>query len=81
MMIYSAQTNMHILSVWATEVEIFAAANMLGTSIFVFTKCGQTYKWLKFKNSSSADNSSSVHSKKAIYLTNISNQYETFRRM
>ena len=55
---YLQQTNMHSPSVWATEVEIFAAANMLGTSIFVFTKCGQNYKWLKFTNSSSADNSS-----------------------
>ena len=63
------------------EVEIFASANMLGTSVFVFTKCEQNYKWLKFSNSSSADNSSSVHSKEAIYLPYISNHYETVRRM
>ena len=46
---YLARTDMHSLSVWATEIEIFAASsNMLQTPILVFCKSGLTYKWLQF---------------------------------
>lgn len=35
------------LSFWATEVEIFAAAHLLQTPVFVHAKCGMQYTWLQ----------------------------------
>ena len=45
---YMQQTRMQSLNVWATEVEIIAAATMLHTAICVLAPSGGTYyKWLK----------------------------------
>ena len=77
---YLVRSDMQSPSVWATEKEIFAAAYMLATPIFVFSKCGHRYKWLQF-SPVSEDISATEHSKEAIYLINISNHYETVRRM
>ena len=40
---YLVRSDMQSPSVWATEKEIFAAAYMLATPIFVFSKCGHRY--------------------------------------
>ena len=77
---YLVRSDMQSPSVWATEQEIFAAAYMLATPIFVFSKCGHRYKWLQF-SPVSEDISATEHSKEAIFLINISNHYETVRRM
>ena len=34
--------------VWGTDIEIFSAASLLSTDIFVYTQFGETHKWLKF---------------------------------
>ena len=35
--------------VWGTDIEILsAAASLLSTDVFVYTKIGDTYKWQKF---------------------------------
>ena len=77
---YLVRSDMQSPSVWATEKEIFAAAYMLATPIFVFSKCGHRYKWLQF-SPVSEDISATEHSKEAIFLINISNHYETVRQM
>ena len=77
---YLVRSDMQSPSVWATEQEIFAAEYMLATPIFVFSKCGHRYKWLQF-SPVSEDISATEHSKEAIFLINISNHYETVRRM
>ena len=35
------------LGVWATEVDIIAAASLLNATIHVYARCGDSYKWLK----------------------------------
>ena len=45
---YIERTGMENQRVWATEVEIFAAATMLQTEIFVYASAGPGHKWLKF---------------------------------
>ena len=32
---------------WATHVEIFTTAHLLKTDIYIYTKCGNSFKWLK----------------------------------
>ena len=54
---------------WATEVEIYAMANMLQTNIFTYTLSGTSWKWLKFsclvlRTSENTENSC------ALYLQN-----------
>ena len=82
---YLARTDIHSLSVWATEVEIFAASNMLQTPILVFYKSGLTctYKWLLFSPHHCEDSGivGTIHSNESIYLVNISNHYEPIRQM
>ena len=78
---YLERTRMHCPTVWATEVEIFSAAQMLDTDIFVFDKSGHCHKWLRFQSSVATDNCSYKHSKQSLYLTNRNNHFETVKRM
>ena len=45
---YLARTEMANLGVWGTNVEIIAAASLLKTDIYVYTKVGSLYKWQQF---------------------------------
>ena len=44
---YMKRSRMQSLSVWATEVDIIAAASLLNANIYVYAQCGDSYKWLK----------------------------------
>ena len=62
---------MHCPTAWATEVEIFSAAQVLDADIFLFAKSGHCHKWLQFQSSVATDSCSYKHSKQSLYLTNI----------
>jgi len=74
---YMQRTRMQSLNVWATEVEIIAAATMLHTAICVFAPSGGTYKWLKHSPVISKDS----HQDESIFITNIGNHFETVKKM
>ena len=78
---YLKISKMDTLTVWATEIEIFAAAQMLQTSIYVYAISGGKYTWLEHAPIENVNCSISQHFQEAIYLTNISNHYETVKRM
>ena len=44
---YLERTGMETPTVWATEVELFAAATTLNTMIYTDAPAGPVYKWLK----------------------------------
>ena len=44
---YMKRSRMQSLGVWATEVDIIAAASLLNANIYVYAQCGDSYKWLK----------------------------------
>ncbi|MCG8621127.1 MAG: hypothetical protein MJE68_03860 [Proteobacteria bacterium] len=62
---YFSQTNMTSLGVYGSDVEIMAAAQILGCDIYVYHMYGDSLKWLRFpcKHSSGLESS-------AIYLDN-----------
>jgi hypothetical protein len=64
---YITESNMNCLGSWATEVEIQAAADMLGVSIYTY----YTNRWIEYRS-----NGLEV-SKQGIYLENSRNHYET----
>ena len=37
--------------VGGTDIEILVASSLLSTDILVYTKCGHTFKWVKFSRS------------------------------
>ena len=66
---YITSTGMDKDGVWATEVEIFAAARLLETDIYTFIKYNDRWKWVRYPQSGIL--SSSVNQeKRAIYLVN-----------
>ncbi|XP_062600308.1 uncharacterized protein LOC134261943 [Saccostrea cucullata] len=44
---YLSNTSMRCERIWATETEIFAAADMLKVDIYVYSKYGPHWKWMK----------------------------------
>ncbi|XP_062618787.1 uncharacterized protein LOC134280394 [Saccostrea cucullata] len=44
---YLNDSSMRVIGTWASETEIFAAAYMLNTEIYVYTKYGWQWKWLR----------------------------------
>ena len=73
------RTNMQSLGTWATEFEIIAAASLLRTAIYVFALSGATYKWLKHSPIEVTTNDR--HQNESIYITNISNHFETVKKL
>ena len=58
---------MQTLGTWATELEVIAAASLLNTTIYIYAKCGETFKWFKH---SPQETKLGLHQVKAyIYLT------------
>ncbi|XP_052276203.1 uncharacterized protein LOC127875286 isoform X2 [Dreissena polymorpha] len=47
---YLMTSKMEQIGQWATEVEIFAAANLLQSNIYMYTKVGVNWKWAEFKH-------------------------------
>lgn len=59
--------------VWGTEVEIFAMATILNTSICVYSKYGNAYRWLEYKP---LDSCSEDNSRECIMISNVSHHFE-----
>ena len=66
---YIRQSKMENKAVWATENEIFACADLLQTTIFVYSDVGSENRWVPH-------NPSSGKSSKCIYLSNINHHFE-----
>ena len=62
---------------WATETEIFATADLLKTTIMVFTKGTESYKWVTHSPSKREKGDSA----KKLYLINECNHYEPVTRL
>ena len=62
-------------TVWATDIEIHAAATMLQTPIMVYSKYGSCFKWLKF----APLNNAFSHADESVYLVNASDHYEPIK--
>ena len=60
---YLRESKMKCAKVFGTDVEIMAAAQVLGTDIYVYNTYGSSLKWLRF----SCKHSSGVQSGGAIY--------------
>ena len=74
---YLKRMRMQSMKVWATEMEIIAAASMLSTTIYCFSPSGATFKWLRHSPRMAA---CKMGEEESIYITNISNHFETVRK-
>lgn len=63
-------TNMRKDRVWATQVEVYAAATLLNTSVYVFMKTGPVLAWNKHEPVAECVPPGVWPTKKAIYLKN-----------
>ncbi len=69
---YLNESRMERSGTWATDREIFAAASVLKTKIFLYTKHGEGWKWAEFRP---VDDSGT--SRESLYIHHISqNHYE-----
>ena len=55
---------MQTLDIWATELEIITAVSLLNTTIYIYAKCGETFKWLKH---SPQETCTGLHRNEGIY--------------
>ena len=65
---YLKRSKMDMLTVLASEIEIFAAAQIMQTSICVYAISGGKHRWLKHAPIKNVVNSISQHCQEAIYL-------------
>ena len=78
---YLKRSKMDTVTLWASEIEIFATALILQASIFVHAGSGRKHRWLKHTPIKNVVNSISQHCQEATFLTNVSNHYEIVKRM
>ena len=77
---YMKRTRMQSLGVWASEVEIIAAASLLNSTIYVYALCGDSNKWLRYSADKATCNSG-FHQDECIYITNLHQHFETVKHM
>ncbi|XP_023932797.1 uncharacterized protein LOC112042458 [Lingula anatina] len=70
---YIRRTGMDSENVWGTETEILAAAHLLQTDIYVYSKPGDSWKWLKYSANFLDQNNHSHNT--AIYLQNTNSDH------
>ncbi len=77
---YFEQSKMNYNGTYATEVEIFAMASLLNTTVFTYSPFGNTYEWQKF---SPLPDLPSVFEKssQAIYLLNMHEHFSPVTEM
>ena len=75
---YMKRSRMQTLGTWATELEVIAAASLLNTSIYIYAKCGEAFKWLKH---SPQETKPGLHQDEGIYITNFNKHFETVKKM
>ena len=80
---YLTTTLMDKIGTWGTEVEIFAVATMTYTQVYVFSRHGIHYQWLKYtpvlRDGDSPMPSCDLHTGEAIYISNIGQHFEPVR--
>ena len=76
---YIEQSKMQLLGTWVTEIEIIASALLLQTTIYVYGPCGKSNKWQK--HAFESEEEANIHYNECIYITNISNHFETVKKM
>ena len=76
---YIEQSKMQLLGTWATEIEIIASALLFQTTIYVYGPCGKSNKWQK--HAFESEKEANIHYNECIYITNISNHFETVKKM
>ena len=76
---YIEKSKMQLLGTWATEIEIIASTLLLQTTIYVYGPCGKSNKWQK--HAFESEEEASIHYNECIYITNISNHFETVKKM
>jgi len=68
---YLHTTGMAQSGVEGADIEILVASSLLSTDILVYTKCGHTFKWVKFSRSKldgkETENSSSIYLSRSTY--------------
>lgn len=68
---YLHTTGMAQSGVGGTDIEILVASSLLSTDILVCTKCGHTFKWVKFSRSKldgqKTENTSSIYLSRSTY--------------
>ena len=68
---YLHTTGMAQSGVAGTDIEILVASSLLSTDILVYTKCGNTFEWVKFSrsklNGEKTENSSSIYLSRTTY--------------
>ena len=74
---YLDTSDMRNDGIWGTDVEIYAAAELLGTSLYVLSPYGPNLRWLLFNPMTVSD---SCHKDEAIYLVNKSHHFEPLKR-
>ena len=73
------RSRMQSLGVWATEVEIIAAASFLNATILcICSMWGDSYKWLKTKQMKLYNRG--LHQYECIYITNLNQHFETVKK-
>ena len=72
------RSRMQNLGTWATELEVIATASLLNMIIYIYAKCGETFKW--FKHSPQKINLG-LHQDEGIYITNLNKHFETVKKM
>ena len=70
---YIKQSRMASLGVWGTEIEIFALATMLDATVFVYSDCGMTSKWLPYRPLLESPNESH---RDDVFIINLSHHFE-----
>ena len=72
------RSRMQTLGTWATELEVIAGASLLNATIYIYAKCGKTFKWLKH---SPQETKLGLHQDEGIYITNFNKHFETVKKM
>ena len=70
---YIVESRMASLGVWGTEIEIFALATMLHSTVYVFSNCGMTTKWLPYRPLLECAKDSHTDD---IFISNLSHHFE-----
>ena len=75
---YMKRSRMQTLGTWAMELKVIAAASLLNTTIYIYAKCGETFKWLK---PSPQETNPGLHQDERIYITNFNKHFEAVKKM
>jgi hypothetical protein len=71
---YISEKRVNVTGTWATDVEIFAAASLLNTTIVIHTLVGKETKWLPYRPLVIVPEGPPP-TDRCVYLTNYSNHY------